>query len=121
MFHVEHFQTIRRPEGYESPQLSMLQACVLTMQAQQHDQAEDNRGEEYLYDVVVENLLVGVGSIGDIEFFLSGCFTFNDWIDGGRLALLCVDVHDSPYSRHKVFLGLRAQTYSWGVPLFLRV
>jgi hypothetical protein len=31
-----------------------------------------------------------------VEFFLSGCFAWNDWIDRGGRALLCVDVHDSP-------------------------
>ena len=53
------------------------------MEAEQDDDAEDDRGEEYLYDVVIEDFLVGVGGVGNVGFFLSGCFTWNDWIDGG--------------------------------------
>ena len=70
--------------------------CALAMKAEQDDHAEDNRGEENLRDVIVEDLLVGVGDIGDSWPFLSGCLWCNDLIYG-QITLLYLDVHNSPY------------------------
>ena len=101
--------------------LRLLVARVLAMQPEQEHHAEDDRAEEYLYDAVVENLLVGVRGVGNVGFFECGCFPGNDRVGVGGCVLLSVDVHDSLYSRHKDFPGSRAQIYSRGVALFLRV
>ncbi len=61
MFHVEHFcRPI--PFGGKSPH----SVAALAVEAKQDDDAEDDRSEKYLYDVIVEDFLVGVRRVGNI-------------------------------------------------------
>jgi len=47
-------------------------------QAKKEDDAEDDGGEKDLADVVVENLLVGVGGVVENWFFVGRWFTGGD-------------------------------------------
>jgi hypothetical protein len=91
------------------------------MKAEQNDHTKDYGGEEYLRDVVVEDLLIGVRDVGDSGFFLSGCLYCNDLIDYSQVALLCLDVHNSPYKRTQGLPWSNAQKQLFGEYLISKV
>jgi hypothetical protein len=130
MFHVEHCRESQvhrriRPRQYFPPASADVRRRAdssqtdLSVQADENDNAEEDRGEENLYDVVVEDLLIGVGREVNVTFSLVRGFPVNGRIGGGWV-LLCVH-DDSPCEQDfSCILRTRnpAQTYSWGVPLF---
>ena len=81
MFHVEH-SCICGPRTIVRARLDR-DGQVLAVKAKKDDDSEEGRGEQYLYDTVIQDLLVGVGRIGKVEFFVCGCFRSSNWIGGG--------------------------------------
>jgi hypothetical protein len=71
MFHVEHWPKgeIRR-FGFLLPS----ELGDLAVKAEQEDCADDDGGKKDLADMVVEYLLIGVGGVAEVGFFLAGRF-----------------------------------------------
>jgi hypothetical protein len=86
----------------EFPNVERTKAGIdLVMQADQENNTDDDCGEEYLADVIVEDPLVGVGGAAAVEFFLGRYFTGGSGPNRGRY-ILFVHVLDS-LSSHGAF------------------
>jgi hypothetical protein len=57
------------------------------MKAKQEDNAEDDGGEKNLSNVVIEDLLVGVGRVMKVGVLLRRCFVVDDGIHGSGCVL----------------------------------
>jgi hypothetical protein len=86
------------------------------MQPEENDHAEDDGGEEDLSNVVVEDLLVGVGGIAEVCLLLSWRFTVAHGTQCPGYVLFYVHVLDSLGCGAEI--SRRSQCCSWGVPRF---
>jgi hypothetical protein len=114
MFHVEHSSTpLRYRQGLDGQIGRTIDILLfgLVMQTEKHNDAEDN-GQENLSDMIVENLLVGVGWVKALGLFYAGYF---DGIDCGRCFFL-VHVRCSLRQDTRFPEGL-AHLSSWGSSL----
>jgi hypothetical protein len=93
---------------------------LLAVKTKQDDDTEDDRSQENLSDVVVENLLVGVGGVAELGLRLSRRFTGDNGTECGGYVLFYVHDLDSLGCNAKISLQFRNVFYSWGVPLFPR-
>jgi hypothetical protein len=73
MFHVEHYRLGEIFERLPRQGYPVMQSN-LVMQTEQKDDAKDDGREEDLSDMVVEDLLVGLGGVAELVFFLAQCF-----------------------------------------------
>jgi hypothetical protein len=71
------------------------------MQPEQEDDSEDDGGEENLADMIVENLLIGVGSVAEGELLLNWRFSGADGTECGWYVLFYVHVLDSLELQHR--------------------
>ena len=80
MFHVEHMI------GHRAISVSRTRECVaeLAMQMEQNHDSKDDRREQNLNDVIIEDLLIGSGGVEEIGFFLVRGFVRWDAIDAGQ-------------------------------------
>jgi len=60
------------------------------METNKGDHSENNRAEEDLGDVIVENFLVGVRGVQGLGFFLVRCFNVEEGVSLGRYVLFGV-------------------------------
>jgi hypothetical protein len=89
---------------------------LLVMQPKENDHAKDDGGEQDLSDMVVEDLLVGVGGVAEACLLLSQRFIAGDGTQCLGYVLFYVHVLDSLGDSAEI--SLRSQCCSWGVPLF---
>ena len=82
MFHVEHPAELERHHppassphsDHESSSGVHDRLIKLAMQMEQNHDSKDNRRKQNLNDMIVEDLLVGIGGIEEIGFFLARSF-----------------------------------------------
>jgi hypothetical protein len=61
-----------------------LVTASLAMQMEQNHDSKDDRREQNLNDVIIEDLLIGSGGVEEIGFFLVRGFVRWDAIDAGQ-------------------------------------
>ena len=110
VFHVEHSARRSNP-GSGDPMFA-----ASAMQAKEDDQAKDDGSEQDLSDVIVEDLLVGVGCVAEVCLLLCRRFTANNGIQCLGHVLFYIHVLDSLSCSAEI--SLRSQRCSWGVPQF---
>jgi len=76
---MEHSLSVSAGRGLET--LFEVENSILVTEAEQQDNPEDDRCEKDLTDVIIENLLVGIGGIAERSFFLTRCFRGDDRTD----------------------------------------
>jgi hypothetical protein len=118
MFHVEHWPSYTKSARRSSPKAvpsarfprfaapEPIQSNCLTVQADQKDNAKDDRGEEDLYHVIVEDHLIGVGRGKKVTFSLVRGFPVNVGISGGCVLF---GVHDGSPAKQDFSCILRTR------------
>jgi hypothetical protein len=108
-FHVEHRTvTTQDPKNHH--------AISLVMETKKKDRADDDRSEQNLTDVIVEDLLVGTGNVSVTIFFPVRNFCGQDRAGFRRYVLF--DVHVlTPLVARQSFPCVCNFVF-WGVPLF---
>jgi hypothetical protein len=89
------------------------------MEAEQEDNAEDDRGNEDLADVIVQDLLIRVRGVAEGGLFLRGDFRGGDWIGGDDGCVLFYIHVLTPLAATQNFPCVRADIHG-GVPLLSR-
>jgi hypothetical protein len=86
------------------------------MQSEENDYAKDDGGEQDFSDVIIEDLLVGVGGVAEVCLLLWRRFTADDGIQFLGYVLFYIHVLDSLSCSAEI--SLQSQRCSWGVPPF---